>query len=323
MIIPVYDSELYLESCLDSVAGQTLSDIEVILVDDGSTDASRDLAEEYTHRDSRFRLVCQENRGSGEARNTGLQQATGRYLAFSDCDDIVAEDAYERLVNSLRETNSDIACGGVRRFNREGEWSSPLHKGIFDAPRRSTHITRYTSLLGDRTVWNKVYRRSFWDEKELVYAEHPFEDGCLTVRAHVLARAVDVLSGPVYFWRQRDEGPLSTTQRVYDLSLLDGRMQQVRTISGFLGEHSAHLKRAYDLVALDHDLLILLTAVPHVAPTVREEILAFTVAFCEKAEQDVFKQLDHRDQECYSLLRAGRVEELMQHLLQRPDRDFL
>ncbi|WP_405669616.1 glycosyltransferase family 2 protein [Streptomyces sp. NBC_01530] len=323
VVIPVYDSELYLEACLDSIARQSLKDLEVILVDDGSTDRSRHIAQDFTERDDRFRLVCQDNAGCGAARNAGLPHATGRYITFSDCDDILAEDAYARLVGSLEETGSDVACGGVRRFNQDHEWPSPLHQGIFDQTRKRTHITHWPALIDDRTVWNKVYRRSFWNQYDLVYAEHPFEDGCLAVQAHVLASAVDVLAGPVYFWRSRDEGSLSTTQRKFDPVLLDGRIQQVMTISGFIAQRAPQLKRLYHKVALEHDMLILLNTLPQVDPELRERIMKFATNFCRNVEQGIFEELSGSNRDCYSLLLNGDLEQLLEHLTRRPQTDFL
>jgi CDP-glycerol glycerophosphotransferase len=323
VVVPVYNTELYLEPLLESIAGQTFSDLEVIMTDDGSTDDSRRVAEEFTLRDSRFHLFCQANAGSGAARNAGVVHATGRYLAFADCDDIVAKDAYARLIGSLKASGSVLASGGVRRFTRGREWSSPLHEGIFDIPRTATHITRFTPLLGDRTVWNKVYDRAFWDDHGLLYPEHPFEDGCLTVRAHILAPAVDVLAGPVYFWRDRDEGPPSTVQRTSDASLLHGRMDQVRFISTFLAERSPPLAREYDRVALEHDILILVTAVPNIEPTLQDEILQFAAGFVDEAHPDVVEQLAKADLECYRLVRNGNLIKLLDHLAQRPEVSFL
>jgi CDP-glycerol glycerophosphotransferase len=323
VVIPVYNTELYLEPLLESIAGQTLSDLEVIMVDDGSTDDSRRVAEEFTLRDPRFRLFCQANAGSGPARNAGVAHATGRYLAFADCDDIVVKDAYARLTGSLKASGSVLASGGVRRLARGTEWSSPLHEGIFDMPRTATHITRFMPLLGDRTVWNKVYDRAFWDARSLLYPGHPFEDGCLAVRAHILAPAVDVLAGPVYLWRDRDEGPPSTVQRTSDARLLRGRMEQVRFISAFLAEHSPPLAREYDRVALEHDILILVTAVPDAGPALQDEILQFAAGFADEAHPDVVKQLARVDRECYQLVRSGDLARLLDHLAQRPVVHFL
>jgi CDP-glycerol glycerophosphotransferase len=323
IVIPFCDVELYLEACLDSVAAQTFTSFEAVLVDDGSTDDSSNIAERFLQKDRRFRLVRQPNRGTGAARNTGLQEIRGKYIAFVDSDDIVADDAYEQLIGSLRETGSDIACGGVRRFDHEHVWASPLHEGIFDETRLRTHISRQADLLGDRTVWNKVYRRSFWVEHGITYPEHALEDASVAVPAHVLAEAVDVLKGPVYFWRQRDKGPLSTTQRIFELHILNGRMEQVQTVSTFLAKHDMSLKRAYDFVALQHDVLILLTALPHVDDVSRRKILDFSREFLEKAEDGVLSAVGAEEKEYYELLLQGQTSKLIQLLTQRPQESFL
>ena len=98
VVVPIYDVESYLATCLQSVARQTVRDLEVIMVDDGSTDGSRALAERFASRDRRFRLVTQPNGGLGRARNMGSDLATGEFLAFVDSDDVLPHDAYERLL---------------------------------------------------------------------------------------------------------------------------------------------------------------------------------------------------------------------------------
>ena len=109
VVVPFYNVESYISECLESLAAQTLSDIEVILVDDGSQDGSRRVAEEFAARDPRFVVVRQPNRGPGPARNEGLRWARGPYLAFADSDDVVPPEAYEVLVSSLerRKNGSD------------------------------------------------------------------------------------------------------------------------------------------------------------------------------------------------------------------------
>ena len=323
VILPFCDVELYLDTCLESIARQTFSDLEVVMVDDGSRDASRAIAQGFVDKDDRFHLVCQKNRGPGAARNTGMRHAQGRYVAFADGDDIVARTGYEQLIGSLRETGSDLACGGVYRFDRQGSWPSLLHSGIFDEARKATHITERTELLGDRTVWNKVYCRSFLETHGLSFPEHAFEDASVAVPAHVLARAVDVMVGPVYFWRSRDDGPQSLTQRLFESSILDGRMQQVRTVSAFLAEHSNPLKVRYDLVALEHDILILLVALPYIDATDRKLIVDFASRFLETAAGQAVEQLSGENRECYQLVRERRLPELLESLSRRPKDGFL
>ena len=192
VVVPFFNVEAYIGEALESIARQTLQDIEVIMVDDGSTDGSAFIAKSLTARDPRFRLIEQPNRGLGPARNAGVREASAPYLAFADSDDLVDPHAYELLVSSLERTGSDIACGGVRRFKGTGLESSWLHDEAFKETVQRTHVTQRPILLRDRTAWNKVFRRSFWDANSLEFPGTLYEDGPVTLRAHVLASSVDI-----------------------------------------------------------------------------------------------------------------------------------
>lgn len=108
VIIPVYNVEKYLRQCLDSIVEQTLEDIEIILVDDGSTDSSLKICKEYAQKDNRIKVFEQQNQGAGAARNRGLGLAQGNYLYFMDSDDYINQDALEKLYTKIIKTNSDI-----------------------------------------------------------------------------------------------------------------------------------------------------------------------------------------------------------------------
>lgn len=110
VIVPVYNVENYLNRCLDSLNRQSYRNLEIILVNDGATDASGEICEAYAAEDSRFRVLHQQNSGLSSARNTGLEAATAEFVTFIDSDDYVTEDCIEVLVNDLVETVSDIAC---------------------------------------------------------------------------------------------------------------------------------------------------------------------------------------------------------------------
>ncbi|MFD0528604.1 glycosyltransferase family 2 protein [Kitasatospora arboriphila] len=165
VVVPIYNVERYLEECLDSIAAQTFSDLECVMVDDGSKDGSAAIAEAYAAKDSRFRLVRQENKGLGAARNTGYRHiADGtEFLAFVDSDDTLPPSAYELMIGTLDETGSDFCTGNVQRFRAVGYYQSGGHRKPFKETRLRTHITEVPTLVTDRTAWNKVYRRSFFD----------------------------------------------------------------------------------------------------------------------------------------------------------------
>jgi CDP-glycerol glycerophosphotransferase len=229
VVVPFYNVEAYLEACLESLERQTLRDLEVIMVDDGSPDGSEAIAKRFAARDTRFVLVQQDNQGLGPARNTGVRHATGEFLCFVDSDDVIPRYAYELMVGSLRETGSDIVSGAVRQVGANGLVDSPLHKPIFKVTRKKTHVRDYPALLNDRTAWNKVFRRSFWDRHAFQFPPGLYEDAPVTVPAHALAGTVDVLKEVVYHWRIRETGTKSITQRRTEPGNLADRIRSMRS----------------------------------------------------------------------------------------------
>src|ERR1700712_1426421 len=163
VVVPVYNVELYLETCLESIAGQTFRDLEVVMVDDGSTDGSAAIAQRFVDRDERFRLVTQPNGGLSKARNTGTDAATGEFLAFVDSDDYLAPNAYELLMGALEQTGSDFATGAVQRVTKTGTRQVFFLADAFAKTQMATHVSRSPELMADRVAWNKLFRRSFWD----------------------------------------------------------------------------------------------------------------------------------------------------------------
>ncbi|MGB8942085.1 MAG: glycosyltransferase, partial [Streptomyces sp.] len=211
VVVPVYNVEEFLAPCLRSLAEQTMPDLEVVMVNDGSTDGSPRIAREFAAGDTRFRLIEQENAGLGAARNAGVREARGTYLTFVDSDDVVPRDAYERMLAALEESGSDFVTGNVHRLRSAGRSEqSPMFRKVMEKDRSGTHVTRDWDLLGDRIACNKVFRRDFWDKHALTFPEGVlFEDTPVMIPANFLAGAVDVLKEPVYLWRDRD-GSITT-----------------------------------------------------------------------------------------------------------------
>src|SRR4051812_16290697 len=235
LIVPIYNVELYLEECLGSLAAQTARDFEVVMVDDGSTDGSAGIAAAAAERDNRFRLVRQPNGGLGNARNTGLDHASGEFVWFIDSDDTIPPDALARMIGALDETGSDFATGMVWRMRRKGlepsQWLAP----VFAETRLRTHVTKFRPLVTDRIACNKLWRRTFWDEHACRFPEKVLhEDIPIVVPAHFLARSVDVISEPIYYWRARVGTARSITQRRTDPKSLLDRLTATQQVREFL-----------------------------------------------------------------------------------------
>lgn len=207
VIIPVYNAEEYLEQCLDSVVRQTLQDIEIICIDDGSSDRSPDILRRYAATDTRFHIVSQNNCGAGKARNTGIDTATGEYIAFLDSDDWLVLSALEKLYMQAAGYDADICiCGRINHMNQYGE---DFTYQILPNPKlypqeQSFCLDQSNSFFdfADIIVWNKLYRRSFLEEKQIRFpSAKRAEDIYFTTIAACSARKMIILPDALIHYR--------------------------------------------------------------------------------------------------------------------------
>lgn len=213
VVVPVYDVAAYLPAALDSVLAQSYGALEVVVVDDGSTDESGDVADDYARREARIHVVHTANHGLGAARNEGLRHATGEFLAFLDSDDVLPADAYTRLLGSLRRSGADFATGSIVRWEGDTETEPPWMRRLHRPARSGIAIEEHPEILGDVFAWNKVFRRTFWDSTGLSWPEGlRYEDQPTTTEAFLRGR-FDVRPEIVYRWRIRHDGSSITQQR--------------------------------------------------------------------------------------------------------------
>jgi CDP-glycerol glycerophosphotransferase len=316
VVVPIFNVEPYLRDCLESIARQTVSDLEVILVDDGSTDGSAAIAEQFAAKDSRFRLIRQPNGGLGHARNTGVDAASGEFLAFVDGDDMLPDDAYELLLGSLDRTASDFATGNVHRISDGSTIQAPFLAKPFAKTRRATHVTRFRPLIVDRIVPNKLWRRGFWDDHGFRFPEGMLhEDIPVAVPAHFAARSVDVISKPVYHYRVRAGEDQSITQRRADLRALLGRLTAVEQVSGYIGRHvSAEALRWYHESVVAEDLRYYLDVLDVADDEYRTVFLERVNAFLDRVDDRAFEQLAAIERLKWHLVRRRLMPELLEVL---------
>ena len=183
VIVPVYNVEKYLKRCLDSLINQTLSDIDIICINDGSKDSSLQILEQYAKKDSRIVIYNQENSGVSVARNTGLEYASGEYIGFVDSDDWVDLDFYEKLYNSAKNNNADIA---VADFIREHPNKKPKRLKLKEEKIYTTPEDKFMICKVHREgcVWNKIYRTEFIKSINLKFVPKMYyEDRDFTIRS--------------------------------------------------------------------------------------------------------------------------------------------
>ncbi|MDR3671511.1 MAG: glycosyltransferase [Holophaga sp.] len=211
VIVPVYNVAEYLPQCLESLAAQTLRDMEVILVNDGSTDGSAGILRDYLARDPRFRLVERPNGGYSAARNTGLGEVRGEYVGFVDADDWVEPDMFEHLLALAEAQDAEIAQSGFsfyleqegRAVPRDNSWIPPLLRRSGGALDGAEAI-----LLEDIAIWKKIYRRSLLERGGLTFDERmPMgEDVPFHLSALCLARKIAASDRPLYHYRKQRPG---------------------------------------------------------------------------------------------------------------------
>lgn len=161
VIVPIYNVEKYLAKCLNSLVNQTLKEIEIICVNDGSTDNSAKILEYFTKNDSRIKVISQQNLGISVARNAGLNIATGEYIGFVDSDDWVDLEFFEKLYNVAKENSADISCAG---FKRRGKILSTIRKSykeikVYEDINDKVVVDK---LPEHNYIWNKIYLRDKW-----------------------------------------------------------------------------------------------------------------------------------------------------------------
>jgi glycosyltransferase involved in cell wall biosynthesis len=164
VIVPVYNVEKYLDKCIQSIIGQTYSKLEIILIDDGSSDSSSKILDSYKKKDSRIKVVRQENAGLSAARNTGIDNATGDYFVFVDSDDFISPHMVEILYDNLRTYNADISICGLHWVNEGESVEECLENDILVYDGRDV----LRKLIGDDVIsvvaWNKLYKASIFQK---------------------------------------------------------------------------------------------------------------------------------------------------------------
>lgn len=217
VIIPVYNVEKYLRRCLDSVVNQTLRDIEIICVDDGSTDGSSSILASYAMRDARVFVVEQPCSGAGPARNLGMSRAHGEYLDFVDADDFLAPDTLERRLACAEETRADIVISGFCRYDASGAvlqrrmafgWAVDSLPRVFPPAAFADSI--FTTFLP--APWNKFFRTDFVFRHGLQFQALPrCNDVCFTQTALAVAGRMTVLDESGYGYREGRPGSAQNT----------------------------------------------------------------------------------------------------------------
>lgn len=223
IIVPVYNVEAYLQACVESLIAEDMSNVEVILVDDGSTDGSGALCDELAKRYPCIQCIHKENEGVSAARNDGLNAAKGKYVLFVDADDLIAPRGIDAVLNWVRENHADICFLQVHKLYPDGTMKDQgdciTHAGI--CGKDKTEVMRYLASRPKYpgSVWAKIFRRDFLREKQLLFVKGRKygEDLSFMMACLLAAQQFDALDMPFYQYRQDRIGSATyqSTNRSY------------------------------------------------------------------------------------------------------------
>lgn len=224
VIVPIYNSKKYLRDCIESIINQSYKYLEIILVDDGSTDESGMICDEYAIMDERVKVIHKENGGNGDARNTGYKPATGEWLVMVDNDDILHPQQIEVLLQIALHQKADVVVGNYKAIS---DTENPKFQTITEAVFQKAEVLTEKHLNDDEflkersmiltTPWSKIWKKSLY--KDVLFPKKSKHDDTWTTwKAYEKAGRVVFVDEVVYYWRNNPQ----SFGRVFDLSHLEG-----------------------------------------------------------------------------------------------------
>lgn len=227
IIIPVYNCEKYIEDCLNSVINQSYKNLEVIIVNDGSTDKGIDIIKRYLKNNKKWIFIDQKNSGLSVSRNNGFDASSGKYIFFLDSDDEIPNDAIEKLINCAIKNNSDIVIGNMINYNSKGKYPNYTTKYI----KNMTDVSykKFPKLLSFIHAAGKLYKReTIKDIKFIPKVKH--EDNYYNLSLYLKNTKISMISDDVYYHRIRENNENQITQNLNYESFKDLLINYERVI---------------------------------------------------------------------------------------------
>ena len=222
VIIPVYNVSNYIKRCIDSVINQTYNNLEIILIDDGSLDDCPKICDEYAKKDKRIKVIHQSNKGLSDARNKGLEIATGDYLTFVDSDDFIANNMYEILLNNLKKYKADLSISKYCYYkeNNVPEFSTSLNSIVYKKEEALKILLDSFDKTITNHVWNKLYKRNFF--KDIIFPSGKNHED-IAVQYKIISRSKKIVvnDSVLYAYVTRSESIVKTKTEEYIKNRID------------------------------------------------------------------------------------------------------
>ena len=234
VIVPIFRVEQYLERCLDSILAQSYTNLEIILIDDGSDDKCPQICDEYAKKDSRIVVVHQENRGVADARNIGLKKASGDFITFVDPDDYINNHMYEILMNQIIDFEADIAMCDYK-YVYDNDVDKMVHDNLPVNVSKSVLNGKEALLQGYASyqdgvtfsvLWNKLCKKSLYDDIDFP-SKRIYEDEASVFKILYKASRIIYLNQPLYFYHQHKASIVGKKLTPKNIQLLDAYIDKL------------------------------------------------------------------------------------------------
>lgn len=260
IIIPVYNVERYVRECFDGIVKQSFTDFEVVIVDDGSTDSSGDICDEYSRTDKRFMTIHKENEGSASARNVGMDNANGEWIVFCDSDDFVDVDYIANMIDVIDDDVDIVSCDYYVYRNGKDEYKSNVPDNL--SPKFFACAALANKMHAG--LWCKMFRKKLFDDNHIRFPKYSYyEDMCIFLTALHYTNRIIVLPKASYHYRYNDSSLTNDADFKKRLRLFDEFKENMedlnRRFSLFLEKD---IKNAFH-VSVNYNKLKIVTRYPH------------------------------------------------------------
>ena len=264
VIVPCYNVEKYVAECLESILGQSLREIEIIVLNDGSTDGTWNILCEYQKKDDRIKLYEHENRGLGETRNRGINLAVGEYLAFIDSDDFISKKMLEELYDDAKRKDADVAVGEVLTFPDHDKNCLKLRKSLKDIKefkidnnsKEKFYKDYYYPRIFSHNAWDKIYRRSMIQNFGIRFGDNKrifAEDNWFQLQVFMADPNITFVNVPCYYYRQQEDSIMHKPKK----QLVERHGEMVRDYVNLINKNGNELSDRKNCALVAFDVLIM------------------------------------------------------------------
>ncbi len=317
VVVICFNDRTNLPRAVRSVLDQTLRNLEVLVVDDASTDGSAEVADELAREDDRITVIrLPENSGGcSRPRNTGMDRARGRYVMFLDSDDYYERHACKNMLVAAERTGAEVVAGRVVRENLTKGKQTPWAKDLFAGGRAFYRGVRENPLLFfDPLSTNKIYRREFLDRHGIRFPEGiHYEDSLFSTEVYCQAGSIAVIPNEIYYWRVvEDAEEASITQRRHEFENFRDRIAVHRLMDDYLLSHdSADLKVWKDFKFVRHDLKLYLTDLAYRDADYQQKFMRLAADYCATISDETLAMAYPLERICVAMIRRMDVEETL------------